>query len=135
MVSELNSNSWGKVFEADRTYNPQFYLEKMDEDGLQVRVAIIEKEPKRLTRTIILSKDQIQIAVVERTETIQENDDLVNLCENIRVFFNGKMLLSCPCWKAEYNPLYVPEQLRQEKQFFGLISLHFKGIRVEPQTM
>ena len=75
---------------------------------------------------------QVQVGVLKRT-TEDEVVDLVSFVEGLAVGFLGKVLGGCArCTKTEHVPLYVPEHLRERRQFTGVVELTFKEIVHDP---
>lgn len=71
---------------------------------------------------------KVQVGILKKT-TEDEIVDLVSFAENLAVGFLGKILGGCArCMKTEHIPLYVPEHLRERRQFTGVVELTFKEI-------
>ena len=70
---------------------------------------------------------KIQIGVLKKT-TEDELDDLVELVETIATGFLEKILADARCHKVEHSPLFVPDHLKERRQFTSVIELSFKEI-------
>lgn len=71
---------------------------------------------------------KVQVGILKRASR-DEVVDLVSFAEYLAVGFLGRILCgSARCMKAENAPLYVPEHLRERRQFTGVVELTFKEI-------
>lgn len=71
---------------------------------------------------------KVQVGILKKT-TEDEIVDLVSFAEGLAIRFLGRVLGGCArCMKTEHVPLYVPEHLRERRQFTGVVELTFKEI-------
>ena len=120
----LDDERWVDGIELDRFGNPKSYLVRRKHPG-----GVAHSLLSRAHREDAL---QVQVGVLKRT-TEDEVVDLVSFVEGLAVGFLGKILGGCArCTKTEHVPLYVPEHLRERRQFTGVVELTFKEIVHDP---
>jgi hypothetical protein len=70
---------------------------------------------------------KIQIGVLKKA-TEDELEGLLEKVETIATGFLEKILAGARCHKVEHAPLFVPDHLKERRQFTSVIELTFKEI-------
>jgi len=70
---------------------------------------------------------KIQIGVLKRA-TEDELDQLLEFVEELAANFLEKIIAGARCHKAEHAPLFVPDHLKERRQFTSVIELTFSEV-------
>lgn len=124
VVNSLNTQAWPYGFSATREYRPIFDLGDLE----SIRVVVVPRsiERTRLTRSLVVQEQAIQIGVLKRVENDSQIGQLVQFCDQITEYFAGATISSNQCVRVIYDPVYDPESLEKNRQFSGIITLFFK---------
>ena len=71
----------------------------------------------------------VQVGVLRKT-TEDELVDLVNYVQTLALGFLHTTIAGAKCVEANHAPLYVPDHMRERRQFTGIIELLFKEVNV-----
>ncbi len=104
---------------------PEFTLKEAKK--MRVVVVPVGVEHHLLSRGHREDDYKIQIGVLKKA-TEDDLEGLVELVETIATGFLEKILAGARCHKAEHNPLFVPDHLKERRQFTSVIELTFKEI-------
>ena len=69
----------------------------------------------------------VQVGVL-RKATEDELVDLVNYAQTLALDFLHATVKGAKCVEVNHTPLYVPEHMRDRRQFTGIIELLFKEV-------
>jgi len=70
---------------------------------------------------------KVQVGVLQRA-TEDQLEELVGHVESLAASFLEKTLAGARCLKAEHAPLYVPDHLKERRQFTSVVELTFSEV-------
>ena len=108
--------------EGDLMFAPELDLKGIKE--LRIIVAPAGLEMKPISRGFCEDALKIHIGVLKKC-TEDDGPGLVREVVGIGQGFLQKWVVGVRCMKAEYVPLYLPEHLRERRQFTGVVELTF----------
>ena len=110
--------------EAEVELAPEFTLKEVKE---KTRIVVVPVGIKRkmLARGIREDVMTVQVGVLKKT-TEDELVDLVSYVETLALGFLHKEVDGVFCTEVVHSPLYVPDHMRERRQFTGIIELYFK---------
>lgn len=128
VVAELNDAGFAQAFTAVRDYVPTFTPDDLAD--LRVVVAPGGIESTRASRGASTVRYKIDVGILKRVDNdAGQIDDLIDLVDEIRRFIDGRELERLPAATmtaaATIDPLYVPEELRQNRVFASVIRLTY----------
>ena len=89
---------------------------------LRVVVVPVGVEHRLLSRGHREDDYRIQVGVLKKA-TEDELDGLLEFVETVASSFLEKILAGARCHKVEHNPLFVPDHLKERRQFTSVIEL------------
>ena len=111
---------------AEVMFAPEFDLKGIRGKRVVVVPAGIETKPN--ARDYIEERLVVQVGVLRKCT----EDDIPALVREVAALarrFPHKWVARVRCVKAECNPLYSPEHLRERRQFTGVVELTFLSVR------
>lgn len=112
--------------EADVELAPEFSIKDVKEKTRIVVVPVGIKH-KMVARGIEEDAFTIQVGVL-RKATEDDLVDLVSYVQTLAAGFLRKNIAGAVCVQTEHSPLYVPDHMRERRQFTGVIELTFKEV-------
>ena len=107
---------------AEASFAPEFDLKGLKEKRIVVVPAGIESKPN--AREYLEDRLKVQVGLLKKC-TEDDVPRLVREVVGIGQGFLQKWVAGVRCMKAEYVPLYLPEHLRERRQFTGIVELTF----------
>ena len=107
---------------AEVSFAPEFDLKGLKEKRIVVVPAGIESKPN--AREYLEDRLKVQVGLLKKC-TEDDVPRLVREVVGIGQGFLQKWVAGVRCMKAEYVPLYLLEQLRERRQFTGIVELTF----------
>lgn len=130
VTAELNDSAFSQAFTASREYAPTIKAEDLAD--LRVIVAPGGIETERLSRTTVAVRYKIDIGILKRVDSdVAEIDNLIELANEIRLFFDNppktleRLQTARLSGAATIEPLYDPDQLRQNRVFASVVRLTY----------
>lgn len=114
-----------EIGEAEVELAPEFTLKDVKERMriVVVPVGITHKPTARGYRDDAFT---VQVGVLKKA-TENELVDLVSCVETLGAEFLHKEIDGAVCVETRHSPLYVPEHMRERRQFTGIVELLFKA--------
>lgn len=125
-IIELAEGVAEKIGEADVELAPEYSLKEVKERTRIVVVPVGIKH-KMLARGFREDFLTVQVGVL-RKATEDELVDLVNYAQTLALDFLHATVKGAKCVEVNHTPLYVPEHMRDRRQFTGIIELLFKEV-------
>ena len=125
-IIELAEGVAEKIGEADVELAPEYSLKDVKEKTRIVVVPVGIKH-KMLARGFREDFLTVQVGVL-RKATEDELVDLVNYAQTLALDFLHATVKGAKCVEVNHAPLYVPEHMRDRRQFTGIIELLFKEV-------
>ena len=125
-IIELAEGVAEKIGEADVELAPEYSLKDVKERTRIVVVPVGIKH-KMLARGFREDFLTVQVGVL-RKATEDELVDLVNYAQTLALDFLHATVKGAKCVEVNHTPLYVPEHMRDRRQFTGIIELLFKEV-------
>ena len=125
-IIELAEGVAEKIGEADVELAPEYSLKDVKEKTRIVVVPVGIKH-KMLARGFREDFLIVQVGVL-RKATEDELVDLVNYAQTLALDFLHATVKGAKCVEVNHAPLYVPEHMRDRRQFTGIIELLFKEV-------
>lgn len=125
-IIELAEGVAEKIGEADVELAPEYSLKDVKERTRIVVVPVGIKH-KMLARGFREDFLTVQVGVL-RKATEDELVDLVNYAQTLALDFLHATVKDAKCVEVNHTPLYVPEHMRDRRQFTGIIELLFKEV-------
>ena len=125
-IIELAEGVAEKIGEADVELAPEYSLKDVKERTRIVVVPVGIKH-KMLARGFREDFLTVQVGVL-RKATEDELVDLVNYAQTLALDFLHTTVRGAKCVEANHTPLYVPDHMRERRQFTGVIELLFKEV-------
>lgn len=127
IVTALNGRTFSRSFLARRVYVPAV---GPGDVGLTVLVVPRGVEIEPLHREAVQVTAKIDVGVIQTVapERMEEIDPLMGLMEEIGDFLKFRELDGFPAaqWVGlAHQPVYVPQKLEQERQFFSVLTLSY----------
>ena len=110
---------------AELMFAPEFDLKGIKEKRIVVVPAGIETKPN--ARDYLEDRLKVQVGLLKKC-TEDDVPALVREVVSIGRRFLHKWVARVRCVKAECNPLYSPEHLRERRQFTGVVELTFLSV-------
>ena len=107
---------------AEVSFAPEFDLKGLKEKRIVVVLAGIESKPN--AREYLEDRLKVQVGLLKKC-TEDDVPGLVREVVGIGQGFLQKWVVGVRCMKAAYVPLYLPEHLRERRQFTGVVELTF----------
>jgi hypothetical protein len=85
-------------------------------------------EYTRESRGDIVAAYTLDIGVLQRVANEDELPTLVADMQTLGRSLLGEVFAGCRVTAAEYDPLYAPEKLREQRQFLGVVKLTLRGL-------
>ena len=105
---------------------PEYTLKDV-KDAVKVVVVPVGIERKMVSRSHRETAYRIQLGVL-RKATEDELENLVAYVEGLALSFFRKSLAGATCTEVRHSPLYVPDHLKERRQFTGVVELVFKEV-------
>ena len=115
-----------RIGDADVELAPEYSLKDVKERTRIVVVPVGIKH-KMLARGFREDLLTIQVGVL-RKATEDDLVDLVNYVQTLALDFLHTTVKGAKCVEADHAPLYVPEHMKDRRQFTGVIELLFKEV-------
>ena len=112
--------------EADVELAPEYSLKDVKERTRIVVVPVGIKH-KMLARGFREDFLTVQVGVLRKT-TEDELVDLVSYVQTLALDFLHTTVRGAKCVEANHAPLYVPDHMRDRRQFTGIVELLFKEV-------
>ena len=125
-IIELAEGVAERIGEADVELAPEYSLKDVKERTRIVVVPVGIKH-KMLARGFREDFLTVQVGVL-RKATEDELVDLVNYAQTLALDFLHATVKGAKCVEVNHTPLYVPEHMRDRRQFTGIIELLFKEV-------
>ena len=131
IVSDLNTNSFGQPFIAQRAYLPRWKLEELT----TIRVSVVPKDDvgERASRAQWQEDYHIDVAIQQRLNTNEHEqlDTLIGLAEELADYFKTRKPTGdiATLIAVAFAPLFDPEHLEKHKTLTTVINLTFRGWR------
>ena len=125
-IIELAEGVAERIGEADVELAPEYSLKDVKEKTRIVVVPVGIKH-KMLARGFREDFLTVQVGVL-RKATEDELVDLVNYAQTLALDFLHATVKGAKCVEVNHTPLYVPEHMRDRRQFTGIIELLFKEV-------
>ncbi len=116
----------GKIGSAKVELAPEFTLRDVKERKRIVVVPVGVKH-RMLARGFREDLLTVQVGVL-RKATEDELEELVAETQNLALSFLHRTVAGAKCVEANHAPLYVPDHMRERRQFTGVIELLFKEV-------
>ena len=113
-------------YHAEVSFCPEFNLRDIDE--MKVVVVPLAVEYKTVSRAAREELLKVQIGFLKRCDE-DALSGLLDTVERLGLGFLGRKIGDAICVGVAYNPIYVPEHLRERRQFTSVIELAFKKFR------
>ena len=114
------------IGEADVELAPEFSLKDVKE---RTRIVVVPVGIKHRMLARGFREDFLTVQVgVLRKATEDELVDLVNYAQTLALHFLHRTIKDAKCVEANHAPLYVPDHMRDRRQFTGVIELLFKEV-------
>ena len=113
-------------YHAEVLFFPEFELRELEE--MRVVVVPTGTEYKTLSRAVHEELPKVQIGFLKRG-CEDELPELLQLVEGLGLGFLNRRLAGAMCVCVAYNPIYLPEHLRERGQFTSVIELTFKTVK------
>ena len=115
-----------EIGEAEVELAPEYALKDVKERTriVVVPVGIKHRMLARGFREDILA---VQVGIL-RKATEDELVDLVNYAQTLALDFLHTTVKGAKCVEANHAPLYVPDHMRERRQFTGVVELLFKEV-------
>ncbi len=105
---------------------PEFSIRDIKDEARIVVVPVGIKH-KMLCRGMREDLLTVQVGVL-RKATEDELVDLVSYVQTLALDFLHATMAGAKCVEASHAPLYVPEHMRERRQFTGVVELLFKEV-------
>jgi len=125
-IIELAEGVARRIGEAEVELAPEYSLKDVKERTRIVVVPVGIKH-KMLARGFREDFLTVQVGVL-RKATEDELVDLVNYAQTLALDFLHATVKGAKCVEVNHTPLYVPEHMRDRRQFTGIIELLFKEV-------
>ena len=125
-VIRLAEGVAGRIGNADVELAPEFSLKDVKERTRIVVVPVGIKH-KMLARGFREDFLTVQVGVLRKT-TEDELVDLVSYVQTLALDFLHTTVCGAKCVEANHSPLYVPDHMKERRQFTGIIELLFKEV-------
>ena len=116
----------GRIGNADVELAPEFLLKDVKERTRIVVVPVGIKH-KMLARGFREDFLTVQVGVLRKT-TEDELVDLVSYVQTLALDFLHTTVCGAKCVEANHSPLYVPDHMKERRQFTGIVELLFKEV-------
>ena len=127
-IIELAEGVARDIGDAEVELAPEFSLKDVKE---KMRIVVVPVGIKHRMVTRSHREDILAIQVgVLRKATEDDLVDLVNYVQTLALHFLHRTICGAKCVKVEHSPLYVPDHMRERRQFTGIIELSFKEVNV-----
>ena len=114
------------IGEADVELAPEFSLRDVKE---RTRIVVVPVGIKHRMLARGFREDFLTIQVgVLRKATEDELVDLVNYAQALALHFLHRTIKGAKCVEANHAPLYVPDHMRERRQFTCVVELLFKEV-------
>ena len=116
----------GKIGSATVELAPEFTLKDV-KDRKRIVVVPVGVRHRMLARGFREDLLTVQVGVL-RKATEDELEALVAETQNLALSFLHRTVAGAKCVEANHAPLYVPDHMRERRQFTGVIELLFKEV-------
>lgn len=103
------------------------YTLKDVKDARRIVVIPVGIEHRMLSRSHREDAFKVQVGVL-RKATEDELEELVGYVQNLALSFFRKRIEGATCMEAKHTPLFVPDHLKEHRQFTGVVELTFKDV-------
>ena len=110
---------------AEVMFAPEFDLKGIKEKRIVVVPAGIETKPN--DRDYLEDRLKVQVGILKKC-TEDDVPALIREIVSVGRRFLHKWVAGVRCAKAECNPIYSPEHLRERRQFTGVVELTFLSV-------
>ena len=110
-------------FGAEFSMIPEFSRRKLDER--KIVVVPLSTSYKALSRGGVEEECKVSVGVLKRIYE-DELDKMITFVSYLSTYLLGTEHCGAKCVHADYDPLYYPEHLRENRQFTSIITLTFK---------
>ena len=117
-----------RIGNADVELAPEFSLKDVKERTRIVVVPVGIKH-KMLARGFREDLLTIQVGVLRKT-TEDELVDLVSYVQTLALDLLHATVRGAKCVEVNHSPLYVPDHMKERRQFTGIVELLFKEVNV-----
>jgi len=114
-----------KEYGASVELAPEFALR--DVKARRIVVVPVGVERRFVSRGHRQADFKVQVGVLKKA-TEDELEELIAFVERIGASFLGKAVLGLRCLKSEHVPLYVPDHLKERRQFTSVVELTFAEV-------
>ena len=125
-IIELAEGVARDIGEAEVALAPEYALKDVKE-RMRIVVVPVGIKHKMLARGFREDFLTIHVGVLRKT-TEDELVDLVNYAQTLALDFLHTTVRGAKCVEANHTPLYVPDHMRERRQFTGVIELLFKEV-------
>ena len=115
-----------RIGEADVELAPEYTLKDVKE-RMRIVVVPVGVRHKTLARGFREDFLTVQVGVLKKT-TEDELVDLVSYAQTLALGFLHATVRGAKCVEVNHAPLYVPDHMRERRQFTGIIELLFKEV-------
>jgi len=105
---------------------PDFTLKDV-KDALKIVVIPVGVAHRMISRSHREDQFKVQVGVL-RKATEDELEQLVTTVQRLALSFLHMEIEGAVCTQAEHAPLFVPDHLKERRQFTGVIELTFKEV-------
>lgn len=110
-------------FEATFSTIPEFSLKQLEKR--RIVVVPMNTSYKIISRGAIEEECKVSVGVLKRI-TDDELEKMISFVSYLATYLLGSTHCGSKCVLSEYDPLYYPEHLRENRQFTSIITLTFK---------
>ena len=125
-IIELAGGVARDIGDAEVELAPEFSLKDVKERTRIVVVPVGVKH-KMLSRSHREDLLIVQVGVL-RKATEDDLVDLVSYVQTLALHFLHRTICGAKCVEANHAPLYVPDHMRERRQFTGVLELSFKEV-------
>ena len=125
-IIELAQGVAEKIGDAEVELAPEYSLKDVKE---KTRIVVVPVGIRHRMLARGFREDLLTIHVgVLRKATEDELVDLVNYAQTLALDFLHATVKGAKCVEANHTPLYVPDHMRDRRQFTGVVELLFKEV-------
>lgn len=125
-IIELAEGVARDIGEAEVALAPEYALKDVKE---RMRIVVVPVGIKHKMLARGFREDFLTIHVgVLRKATEDDLVDLVSYVQTLALHFIHRTICGAKCVEANHAPLYVPDHMRERRQFTGVIELLFKEV-------
>ena len=125
-IIQLAEGVAARMGNADVELAPEFTLKDVKE---RTRIVVVPVGIKHRMLARGFREDLLTVQVgILRKATEDDLVDLVNYAQSLALDFLHATVCGAKCVEANHAPLYVPEHMKDRRQFTGVIELLFKEV-------